>query len=369
MKYYGKIKINLNYDKALAIVKPILTVVIYSAVLLGFLILSYKLILGEGSKIGQKVNNSPDVIEVMQSKNEATAANKDVPFNIDVDTIKVYLTKGNRIVEVPLEEYIKGVVCSEMPLNFNKEALKAQAIAARTYTLAHTKAVSSGCANGRGADLCDTVHCQVYTPKEEKIAQLGVGGESKWKLVEDVVDETKGMVLTYNNELVLGAYYFSTSSGKTENVEDVFSTALPYLRSVESLGEDVAPRYKSTETIDVNRFAQIVNSSYGDANLSPANLQNQVKINNYTDGGSVKEITLGNVTITGVKFRQLFGLNSANFSLEFLNNQIAINCNGFGHGVGMSQWGANVMASQGKSCEEILKHYYTGIEIKSINGN
>lgn len=369
MKYYGRIKININYDKAIVIIKPILMVAIYSAVLLGFLILSYKLILGEGGNIGKKGNDSSQAIEVMQSKNKGEKSNKGISFKLDVDTIKVYLTKENRIIEVPLEEYIKGVVCSEMPLNFNKEALKAQAIAARTYTLAHTKAVSSGCANGRGADLCDTVHCQVYTPKEVKIAQLGIGGENKWKLVEDVVNETRGQVLTYNNELVLGAYYFSTSSGKTENVEDVFSTALPYLRSVESLGEDIAPRYKSTETIDINRFAQVVNSSYSNANLSPANLQDHIKINNYTDGGSVKEITLGNVTITGVKFRQLFGLNSANFSLEFLNNQVVINCNGFGHGVGMSQWGANVMASQGKSCEEILKHYYTGIEIKNINEN
>lgn len=368
MKYYGRVKFNLNYDKVLIIVKPILTIVIYSSLLLGFLILSYKLILGGNSQVSQKGNDSLEAVETIKSNEEASVtSNNSVPFNIDVDSIKVYLTKENRTIDVPLEEYIKGVVCSEMPLNFNKEALKAQSIAARTYTLAHTKAVSSGCANGKGADLCDTVHCQVYTPKEEKIAQLGVDGENKWKLVEEVVDETKGMVLTYNNELVTGAYYFSTSSGKTENVEDVFSTALPYLRSVESLGEDIAPRYKSTETIDVNRFAQIVNNGYSDAKLSPANLENEIKINSYTDGGSVKEIILGNVTITGVKFRQLFGLNSANFSLEFLNNQVVINCNGFGHGVGMSQWGANVMASEGKMCEEILKHYYTGIEIKNIN--
>lgn len=367
MKYYGRVKFNLNYDKVLIIVKPILTIVIYSSLLLGFLILSYKLILGGNSQVSQKGNDSLEAVETMKSNESSVTSNKSDPFNIDVDSIKVYLTKENRTIDVPLEEYIKGVVCSEMPLNFNKEALKAQSIAARTYTLAHTEAVSSGCANGKGADLCDTVHCQVYTPKEEKIAQWGVDGEKKWKLVEEVVDETKGMVLTYNNELVMGAYYFSTSSGKTENVEDVFSTALPYLRSVESLGEDIAPRYKSTETIDVNRFAQIVNNGYSDAKLSPANLENEIKMNSYTDGGSVKEITLGNITITGVKFRQLFGLNSANFSLEFLNNQVVINCNGFGHGVGMSQWGANVMASEGKMCEEILKHYYTGIEIKNIN--
>lgn len=365
MKYYRDIKVNLNYDKILIVLKPIITVMIYTVVLFGFLVLSYKLILGEDKSIVEGIDDSK--VAMMTINNENVEENLGAPFSLDIDTIKVYLTKENKIVDIPIEEYIKGVVSSEMPLNFNKEALKAQAIAARTYTLAHTNAVSSGCSNGRGADLCDTVHCQVYTPKEEKISQLGVDAGSRWKLVEEVVGETEGMVLTYNDKLVMGAYYFSTSSGKTENVEDVFTTALPYLRSVESLGEEVAPRYESAETVDVWRFAQVVNEAYNDASLSTDNLENQVKINGYTEGGCVKEITLGNITITGVKFRQLFGLNSANFSLEFLSNQVMIKCIGFGHGVGMSQWGANVMASQGKNCEEILKHYYTGIEIKSIN--
>ncbi len=365
MKFYREAKVNFNYDKILLILKPIIRIMIYTTVLLGFLILSYELILGKDKSVIADIDDSKAVIQTIN--NDIAEEDSGVPFSLNIDNIKVYLTKENKVVDIDLEEYIKGVVASEMPLNFNKEALKAQAIAARTYTLAHTKSVSSGCANGRGADLCDTVHCQVYTPKEEKMLQLGVDGESRWNLIEEVINETEGMVLTYNNKLVMGAYYFSTSSGKTENVEDVFTTALPYLRSVESLGEEVAPRYKSTETVDLCRFVEVVNEAYNDANLSPGNLENQVKINSYTDGGCIKELTLGNVTITGVKFRQLFGLNSANFSLEFLANQVVINCTGFGHGVGMSQWGANIMAGEGKSCEEILKHYYTGIEIKKIN--
>lgn len=367
MKYYRNIRKNINYDIALKFIKPTIGVVGYSVMLLGFLILSYKLILGGENSKTVETKEIHETVATVSTNNEVIEAESSIPFNMNVENIKVYITNQNKVVDVPLEEYIKGVVCSEMPLNFNKEALKAQSIAARTYTLAHTNEVSSGCANGNGADLCDTVHCQVYTPKEEKISQLGVNGESKWNLVEEVVNETKGMVLTYDNKLVMGAYYFSTSNGKTENVEDVFTTAMPYLRSVESLGEEVAPRYKSVETVDINRFAQTVNASYGNAGVLAGNLENQVIINSYTDGGAVKEITLGNVTITGVKFRQLFGLNSAKFSLEFLSNQVVIDCTGFGHGVGMSQWGANVMAGEGKSCEEILKHYYTGVEIKCIN--
>ena len=110
-----------------------------------------------------------------------------------------------------------------------------------------------------------------------------------------------------------------------------------------------------------------MNSNYINANMSPVNIESQISIESYTDGGAVKSIQLGGVKITGVEFRRIFGLNSANFSLEFLSNQISINCKGFGHGVGMSQWGANIMAEEGKSCEEILKHYYTGINIDRIN--
>ncbi|MEG1256490.1 stage II sporulation protein D [Clostridium sp.] len=366
MKYYRNVRMNINYDKVVKVLRPIMSVAIYSILLMGFLILSYKLILGGNKEIVES-NEVHETITTINTNNEVEKSGDNIPLKINIEEVEVYITKENKVISIPLEEYIKGVVCSEMPLNFNKEALKAQAIAARTYTIAHTKEFSRGCANGKGADLCDTVHCQVYTQKDEKIKQFGSEGENKWNLVETIVNETQGMVLTYNNEIVKGAYYFSTSSGKTENVEDVFTTALPYLRSVESLGEEVAPRYESTETVDINRFAQIINENYKNANVSAVNLENQITINGYTDGGCIKDISIGDVTITGVKFRQLFGLNSANFSIEFLSNQVVINCTGFGHGVGMSQWGANVMAGEGKTCEEILKHYYTGVEIKNIN--
>jgi len=367
LKYYKRGRVRINYDNALKMVKPIINIILCSSVFLVFLIFSYEFILGNDKS---PVINAADKgeQEVMVSVNDNSqivdGEEKSVPLNINVETIKVYISSEGRTVELNIEDYVKGVVCSEMPLNFNKEALKAQAIVARTYAIGH--ALDGGCSKF-GGDICDTVHCQVYTPKEEKISQLGAIGESRWALVEEVVSETQGMVLSYDGALATGAYYFSTSGGRTENVEDVFSTAVPYLRSVESLGEEVAPRYTSTESYDLNRFAQIVNSSYGNANLSPGKLNEQISIVGYTDGGAVKEITLGGVTISGVEFRKTFGLNSANFSLEFLSNQININCRGFGHGVGMSQWGANIMAEEGKSSEEILSHYYTGINIEKVN--
>lgn len=359
----------VNIESLLKVIKPIINIVLYSAVFLTFLIVSYEVILGNDNsykveKIVQQDDNININVENNSKQTEIQASQSSIPLKIDIETIKVYLSSEDRIVELNIEDYVKGVVCSEMPLNFNKEALKAQAIVARTYALAH--AMELGCSK-YGGDVCDTVHCQVYTKKETKISQLGALGDSRWQLVEAVVKETEGEVLTYNGAIATGAFYFSTSGGRTENVEDVFSNSVPYLKSVESKGEEIAPRYTSTETYDLNRFIQIINSNYSKAKLSPIDLKSQIAILSYTEGGAIKEISLGGVVISGVEFRKIFGLNSANFNLEFLSNQININCKGFGHGVGMSQWGANVMAGEGKTCEEILKHYYSGISIERIN--
>lgn len=367
MKYYKRGRVRINYDDVLRFARPIINIILYSSIFLSFLIFSYEFILGEGEiPVISKGENEEQNLLVSNETNidMVESVDNSVPLDINIKTVRVYISNEGRTVELSLEDYVKGVVCSEMPLNFHKEALKAQAIVARTYAIGHI--MNGGCSK-YGGDICDTVHCQVYTSKEDKIAQLGALGESRWALVEEVANETECSVISYEGAIATGAYYFSTSSGRTENVEDVFSSAIPYLRSVESLGEEVAPRYTSTETYDINRFIQIINSNYSSANLSASNYSSQISIGSYTDGGAVKDITLGGVTISGVEFRKVFGINSANFSLEFLTNQVNINCKGFGHGVGMSQWGANVMAGEGVSCEDILKHYYTGINIEKIN--
>jgi len=142
---------------------------------------------------------------------------------------------------------------------------------------------------------------------------------------------------------------------------------LPYLRSVESKGEEVAPRYKSNVSIEKSDFVSKINGTYNQAGLNVNKLTKQIKIISHTEGGSVKELKLGGVVISGKKLRELLGLNSANFTIDITNKTIEIKCVGFGHGVGMSQWGANAMANEGESYIDILKHYYTGIEIYKIN--
>lgn len=277
---------------------------------------------------------------------------------------KVYMRKSKEIKEIDVEEYVAGVVSSEMQVNFEKEALKAQAVAARTYY--YSKRLNS-CIEGQGAEICDSIHCQVYTPKEERLATwLEDKREINWNKIKEAVKETEGDVLVYNGELVKYPQFFSTSSGKTENCVDVFSEDIPYLKSIESPGEEIAPKFKSIVNIDKSTFINTITDNYRNTNLNYENLQNNIKILSRTEGGAVKEIKLGKVTISGVEFRNLFNINSANFTLNIVENEVIINCTGYGHGVGMSQWGANIMAKEGKNYKDILKHYYSGVNIEKV---
>lgn len=278
--------------------------------------------------------------------------------------IKLYNTKEDKIEEIPLEEYICGVVASEMPASFHIEALKAQAVAARTFVMAKIK---NKCNKAKGAQICDTTHCQVYLNEKDKKESWGSKANDNWNKIVQAINDTKGKVLTYKGELVVNPQFFATSSGKTESSKDVFASSIPYLQSVDSPGEEVAPKFKSTKDVTYKEFVNKINSTYGNGKMNLNNVKSQIKILDRTDSGMVKEIQLGKVKIKGTDFRNLFNLNSANFKLEFKKNSIAINCLGYGHGVGMSQWGANSMAKSGESYDKILMHYYTGVKIKNIN--
>lgn len=283
--------------------------------------------------------------------------------------VKVYIVKEDKINDIPIEDYVKGVVAAEMPAEFNTEALKAQAVAVRTFTLAHMEEFDGAkCSEAKGGDLCDSSHCQVYVQKEEKLKQwIEAKRDQYWEKIEGAVNSTKGQILTYDNKLVMSPYYFASSSGKTENSEEVFNDSEPYLVSVNSPGEESAPKYKTSVTYSYKDFLKIVNNAYNNAKLTENKLKNQVKIMKRTKGaGSVLEIKLGNVTISGTKFRTMCKLNSTNFSITF-GKSVIINCIGYGHDVGMSQYGANVMAQKGENYVNILKHYYKGIEVQKMD--
>ena len=280
--------------------------------------------------------------------------------------VNLYLKEENKVVQLDLEEYITGVVASEVPADFNEEALKAQAVAARTYYMNKRKSPCKD-AEAHSAEICDTTNCQVYMSKEKRLGSWSSSkGEENWNKIKNAVESTKGQVLTYDGEVLEYPQFFSTSSGKTEDAKDVFSVDVPYLKSEESKGEENAPKYESTVNISIDDFIRKINSNYTDADLKKQQLSSMVSIKSYTEGGSVKEIQIGGTIIKGTNFRKLFGLNSSNFTIQFTNNVAIIKCKGYGHGVGMSQWGANAMAKDGSTYDQILKHYYNGVEIDEI---
>ncbi len=295
----------------------------------------------------------------------------EVPDVITGEKILVYDASTKKVKNMSLEEYIMGVVAAEMPADFDLEALKAQAVAARTFAYGrkvHAFASSPGVHDN--ADICtNPAHCQAWKSKEAKMKEWGVFNAARnWNKIAQAVNETKGLIVTYNGK-VINALFHSSSGGKTENSEDVWEgVEVPYLRSVESNGEDAAKDFKAVVTIKISEFIDKLKTKYPDTRLSSKNVLSSIKVLEYSEGGRVKTLKVGDNTMKGTDLRTLLGLRSTNFKIEKSGeDSVKITTLGYGHGVGMSQWGANYLAKRGGTFEEILRYYYTGVQITSIN--
>lgn len=278
--------------------------------------------------------------------------------------INVYRHESGKTEAVPFEDYVKGVVAGEMPSSFEMEALKAQAVAARTYSV--SKLIRSGTGGNPdhpSAPVCDDTHCQVYrSPEDLKKIKSAEWMNTGWPRIQEAVDSTSGQLMYYQESLVEQPLFHSSSGGKTENSEDVFVSALPYLRSVDSAYESAAPHHNEQVEIPLSEFKQKIKQAY--PKNDPGSLNSDtVKVLERSDGGRVASIQVGNLTLKGREIRELFGLRSANFTISVGDSTVLITTDGYGHGVGMSQWGANGMAQAGYDYINILKHYYTGIEV------
>lgn len=280
-------------------------------------------------------------------------------------TITVYNCSTNKTEKMDIETFLYGVVASEMSSDFSEEALKAQAVAARTYII--YKIENNMTQGHNGADICtNSNHCQAYASYEELKNKKGDEWmNNSYPKIKQAVDDTKGHILTYDNKAIL-PLYFSTSSGKTENSEEVFSAQYPYLKSVSSPYEEQSPKYYTEKKINKNDFVNLLKKNYSSISISSENLNNTVKILDRTTAGSVNTIQVGNKKITGRNMRTIFGLNSSNFDLGFNSDTVIFKVKGYGHGVGMSQWGAEGMAQKNYKYDEILFHYYTDTQIKDI---
>ena len=270
---------------------------------------------------------------------------------------------------VDLEEYIKCVVAAEMPAEFSLEALKAQAVAARTFAygrMSGTYRSKQGVHDG--IDICtDPSHCQAWISKEDASKKWGILFAAKyWGKIEKAVNETRGLIVVYNGT-VANTLFHASSPGRTENAEDVWEgKSVPYLRSVESSGDEASKGYITAVTVSAGELAEKFSQTYPDAETE-IDILDSIEILDYTEGGRVKTLKVGNIIMKGTEFRTMLGLRSACFSIRPAGSDaIEIITTGHGHGVGMSQWGANALAKTGGTFEEILKHYYTGVDIISI---
>lgn len=280
------------------------------------------------------------------------------------NVIKLWHAKTSRIEEISLDEYLYGVVSAEMPASFEKEALKAQAVVARTYTI-YKILHNSG--KHQGADICDdSACCQAWITKEDRLSRWEEASrESNWNKIVEVVEASKGKIITYKGQPI-NAFFHANSGGKTETTINVWGgDSYPYLQSVTTSGEDGYSQYASEVSFNKETFIHKVKEKYANFSIDFTE-ENCIQILEYTDGNRVKKVKIGNLELSGVEVRTLLGLKSANFAIEIGEDTIRFSVVGYGHGVGMSQTGADSMAKQGSNYEEIIKHFYTGVEIVDL---
>ena len=303
-------------------------------------------------------------------REEETVLEEKTPIKLEDlnGKVKVFNSRTGEVEELLLDDYVKGVVAAEMPGEFHIEALKAQAVASRTYALSRSLKFKEGHPDHKGAPLCTGVHCQAYLSLDElREFHSDNWVEKYWSKIGEAVDSTKNQGIFYNGEIIEPLYH-STSGGMTEDVKDVFAVELPYLRSVASPYEEGAPKFKNVVTLTVDEFIKKILTKYSGVNITKENFSEKIKLIEKTESGRIKKIAIDNNVVNGRELRDLFELNSTNFTISYNVKLgiVEIETFGYGHGVGMSQWGANGMAKNGKNYEEILKHYYTGIELREI---
>lgn len=285
---------------------------------------------------------------------------QDIEFSISKlpksDEITVWI--DGQLTKMPMEEYLVGVVAAEMPASYELESLKAQAVAARTYT--QYKKDNGGCSAHPGADICcESNHCQAYMSPEEMAKTWGSDASMYTQKIVSAINDTCGEMIYYNGDEIQ-VFYHASSGGHTENSENVYGQALPYLVSVNSEGEESSSHYYGEVTVSRDEFISKMTAFSPGIRFGTDKL-----IGNITrfESGRVQSIEVGNETFTGREMRKIFSLNSTNFTIKE-SSGIAFLTIGFGHGVGMSQTGANAMAKNGADYISILTHYFSGVTVQ-----
>lgn len=289
----------------------------------------------------------------------APAAQPDAQDGDAAVRVRVLMEDGS-VAEMTMAEYLWSVVAAEMPAAFEPEALKAQAVTARTYT---AWKMSAGETKHPDADVCTDINCcQAFLAPERAAANWGASSGAYEEKIRAAVSDTDGLILTYGGQPIQ-AVFFSSANGRTEDAVAVWGNSVPYLVGVESPEGENVPNYHTQVVLTAEEFRTTLLAQYPGADLTGAPdtwIQNVV----CTASGRVASADVGGLTLKGTQLRSLFGLRSASFTVETAGDEIVFHVTGYGHGVGMSQYGANALAAQGKDFREILTWYYTGVEIE-----
>ena len=300
-----------------------------------------------GSNVSD-VNNDVSVSEPVASTIVSEPVNEVSEVVVDNNIYVSVRRSDGRVVSLELEDYVTGVVGAEMPALFNSEALKAQAVIARTYALK---------ANSMGRTLSDNESTQSYKDNGDLAGIWGSNYSPYYSKIKDAVNSTKGIYLTYNGNYI-EAVYHSTSNGKTEDSSNVWGNSFPYLVSVDSVYDNSNPSFSISKSFSYSD----ISSKLG-INVSS---NTEFNILGYTSGGRVSSISIDGTEFSGVSFRSMLGLRSADFDIVKNDDGVIITTRGYGHGVGMSQYGANGMGKAGYGYRDILLHYYPGISIEQL---
>lgn len=264
--------------------------------------------------------------------------------------------------EVTMAEYLPGVLSGEMPASFEPEALRAQAIAARTFVLYHMEHTNPS--HPDAAVCSDPGCCQVWLSEADREKSWGGSTDTCRERINAAVEDTDGLYLSYNCEPILACFH-SSSARYTESCGAIWGTPLPYLTSVTSPESDSdVPNYVTQVEIAPEKLREIIAGAFPEADLSPLP-ESWLGVRSLDTSGRVSHMEIGGVIVPGTKLRSLFSLRSTNFTVEWTGHSFLFTVTGFGHGAGMSQYGANVMAKNGSGYEDILCHYYQGAVLTS----
>ncbi len=299
----------------------------------------------------------PTMIILLSPKEKEIKKNGSIINNtvtLEDKIVRVKRVSKDKIEEVPLEDYVLGVVSGEMPVSFSNEALKAQAVCARTYVI---RKIENN--KDKEYDVVDTIDNQVYQDVEQLQNKWKEKYEENIQKLKKIVKETEREYLTYDGK-VIEVFFFSTSNGHTENSEEVFTKALPYLKSVDSsFDAEVSPVFKKEVEMSLSDFYTKLSLSY--------NKKLDAQVLERTEAGSVKKIKINGKEFKGTEVRKLLGIRSTYFEFEVVASNIKIKTTGYGHGVGMSQYGALALSNKGYTYDKILKYYYKGVEIEKLS--